>query len=282
MKKIIINADDFGLCAPVNEGIALAHRRGVLTSATLMTNTPGFDQAVALARENPALGVGIHLNIVRGRPLSPPETIPTLIGRDGRFPADAGRILRNLALGRIKADEIERELRAQIEKALATGLPLTHLDSEKHLHAAPPVFKIALRLGKEYGFRKIRFIRECAISRHPAQSLKAAWLSACCGLMKRRVREAGFVITDAFYGICNSGRMSALRLRRIFQSAGEGTAEIGLHPGFQTPELFAVEAEVGRYYINAFRERELQALLDPGLPAIARAANVALVNFNGI
>jgi len=282
MKKIIINADDFGLCAPVNEGIALAHRQGILTSATLMTNTPGFDQAVALARENPTLGVGIHLNIVRGRPLSPPGTIPTLVGRDGRFPAAAGRIIRDLVFGRIKAEEIERELRAQIEKALATGLPLTHLDSEKHMHAVPPVFKIALRLGKEYGFRKIRFIREYAVSRHVGQSLKAAYLSACCGLMKRRVREAGFVITDAFYGICNSGRMSASRLRRIFQSSGEGTAEIGLHPGFQGPELDAVEAEVGRYYINAFREGELQALLDPGLPAAAREADVALVNFNGI
>jgi len=76
--------------------------------------------------------------------------------------------------------------------------------------------------------------------------------------------------------------MSAARLRRIFRRVGEGTAEIGVHPGFQNPELFAVEAEVGRYYINAFREGELQALLDPGLPAAARASNVALVNFNGI
>jgi len=282
MKKIIINADDFGLCAPVNEGIILAHRRGILTSATLMTNTPGFGQAVALARENPTLGVGVHLNIVRGRPLSPPETVPSLLGSDGRFLANPGRILRRLATGRIRPAEIERELKAQIEKALATGLALTHLDSEKHMHAAPAVFKIVLRLGREYGFRKIRFIREYALSRYPVQTLKAAYLSVCCGLMKRRVRAAGFVITDSFYGICNSGRMSATRFRRIFRRVGEGTAEIGVHPGFQSPELFAVEAEVGRYYINAFREDELQALLDPGLPAVARAANVELVNFNGI
>lgn len=282
MKKIIINADDFGLCAPVNEGIILAHRRGILTSATLMTNTPGFEQAVALARENPALGVGVHLNIVRGRPLSPPEEIPTLVGPDGRFPAGAGRILLKLAAGRIRPVEIERELRAQVEKARATGLPLTHLDSEKHMHAVPVVFEIVLRLGREYGFRRVRFIREYGFSRHPAQSLKAAFLSLCCARMRRRVRAAGFVITDSFYGICNSGRMSAARLRRIFRRVGEGTAEIGVHPGFRNPELFAVEAEVGRYYINAFREGELQALLDPGLPAAARASNVALVNFNGI
>jgi len=282
MKKVIINADDFGLCAPVNEGIILAHRQGILTSATLMANTPGFDQAVALARENPTLGVGVHLNIVRGRPLSSRETIPSLLGPDGRFLAKPGRILRQLATGRIKPVEIERELRAQIEKALATGLPLTHLDSEKHMHAAPAVFKIALKLGGEYGFRKIRFIREYALAKHPVQSLKAAYLSACCGRMKRRVLAAGFVITDAFYGICNSGRMSAGAFRRIFQRLGEGSAEIMVHPGFRTPALFAVESEVGRYYINAFRERELQALLDPGLPAIARGQDIELIGFNGI
>jgi len=282
MKKVIINADDFGLCPSVNEGIILAHRQGILTSATLMANTSGFDQAVAMARENPALGIGVHLNIVRGRPLSPPGTIPTLVGADGRFPADAGQIIRKAMTGRIKPAEIERELRAQIEKALATGLPLTHFDSEKHMHALPPVFKVALKLGGEYGIRKIRFIREYALSRRISRSAKAAYLSLCCRSMRRRIRTAGFVITDAFYGICNSGRMSADVLRRLVRRLGEGTTEIMVHPGFRPADPAAVEAEVGRYYINDFRELELQALLDPGLPAIGRASEVEWIGFNGI
>jgi chitin disaccharide deacetylase len=282
MKKVIINADDFGLCPAVNEGIVLAHRQGILTSATLMANVSGFDQAVALARENPGLGIGVHLNIVRGRPLSPPGTIPTLIGPDGRFPAEAGRIMRRLAAGRIKPAEIERELRAQIEKALATGLPLTHLDSEKHMHALPPVFKVALRLGGEYGIRRIRFIREYSLSLRISRSAKAAFFSLCCRSMLRRIREAGFVITDAFYGICNSGRMSSAEFRRLFPRLGEGTTEIMVHPGFRPADPAALEAEVGRYYINDFRERELQALLDPGLPAIARANGIEWIGFNGI
>jgi len=282
MKKAVVNADDFGLCGPVNEGIILAHRRGILTSATLMANTPGFGQAVLLARENPSLGVGIHLNIVRGRPLSAPGSIPSLLGPDGRFLAAPGRILRKLAAGRIRDAEIEREFRAQIEKVLTAGLRPTHFDSEKHMHAAPAVFKIVLRLGTEYGIRKIRFIREYGLSRRPVQSLKAAYLSACCGLMRSRVRAAGFAVPGAFYGISMSGRMTSTVLRRIFGRLGEGTAEIMVHPGFRTPELFAVESEVGRYFINAFRERELQALLDPGLPAIARAHRVELVGYDGI
>jgi hopanoid biosynthesis associated protein HpnK len=274
MKKAIINADDFGLCPAVNEGIILAHRQGILTSATLMANTSGFEQAVALARENPALGVGLHLNIVRGRPVSPPETIPTLLGPDGRFPSEAGRIIRRVATRRIKP--------AQIEKVLAAGLPLTHFDSEKHMHALPPVFKVALKLGAEYGIRKIRFIREYSLSRRISRSAKAAFLSLCCRSMKRRVLAAGFVITDAFYGICNSGRMNAAVLRRLVRRLGEGTTEIMVHPGFRPADPAVVEAEVGRYYINDFRELELQALLDPGLPAIARASEVEWIGFNGI
>jgi hopanoid biosynthesis associated protein HpnK len=282
MKKAIINADDFGLCPAVNEGIILAHRQGILTSATLMANTSGFEQAVALARENPALGVGLHLNIVRGRPVSPPETIPTLLGPDGRFPSEAGRIIRRVATRRIKPAEIERDLRAQIEKVLAAGRPLTHFDSEKHMHALPPVFKVALKLGAEYGIRKIRFIREYSLSRRISRSAKAAFLSLCCRSMKRRVLAAGFVITDAFYGICNSGRMNAAVLRRLVRRLGEGTTEIMVHPGFRPADPAVVEAEVGRYYINDFRELELQALLDPGLPAIARASEVEWIGFNGI
>jgi hopanoid biosynthesis associated protein HpnK len=282
MRKIIINADDLGLCRPVNEGIIEAHRRGVLTSATLMTNTPGFAEAVALARDNPGLGVGVHLNLVRGRPLSPPAEIPTLLGPDGRFLTEPFRILRRLSTGRIRPAEVERELRAQVEKALATGLPLTHLDSEKHMHVLPPVFRIVIRLAGEYGIRKVRYIREVRLARRPAQAAKAAYLSACCRLMRGRVRAAGLVITDAFYGICNSGRMTANVLRRVLERAGEGSSEIMVHPGFQTPELFEVEGEVGPYYINRFREAEFKALLDPGLRDVVRARDLRLVNFNGI
>jgi hopanoid biosynthesis associated protein HpnK len=282
MKKVIINADDFGLCRPVNEGIVKAHRDGILTSATLMTNTPGFEEAAALAKDHSRLGVGVHLNLVRGRPLSRPEDIRGLVGREGRFLAKPSIILRRIVSGRIAAAEIERELRTQIEKALASGLVLTHLDSEKHLHAFPPVFRVVLKIAREYGFRRVRFIREYRLSRQVGQSLKAAFLSVCCARARGAVKAAGLVNPDAFYGISNSGRMTAPALRRIFERLGEGTAEIMVHPGFQTPELFEVEAEVGGYYINRFRERELRALLDPGLPPLVRALGIELVDFRGI
>jgi len=280
MKRIIINADDFGLSRSVNEGIIKAHRDGVLTSATLMANTPGFDQAVALAKENPGLGVGLHLNIVRGRPVSRPETVSSLLAADGRFPGRASVVMRRLFLGRMNKAEFERELRAQVEKALAAGVRLSHFDSEKNLHVLPPFFKLALTIGRDYGLSKVRFVREFRFSSAPGQSLKAAFLSLSCAGMKGRLRRAGLVITDRFYGISYSGRLTAAAIDRILSREEDGSAEIMVHPGFVDQGLLDLEATVGPYYINKYREAELEALLDGRLKETVRRRGIRLITFH--
>ncbi len=282
MSKIIINADDFGLCACVNEGIVLAHREGALSSATIMVNMPGFEQAVALSRENPRLGVGVHLNLVRGLPLSPAAKVPSLLGPDGRFLGSPARLMRKMAAGKASPAEVETELRAQIEKALAAGLKPSHVDSEKHMHAYPPVFRIAARLAGEYGIGGIRLIRERRLSRHPAQSAKALLLSLWSARSLAAVRAAGLVTTDRFYGICNSGRMTAVALRRLIGRAGEGSAEIMIHPGRVRPELFALEALTGPYFINRFREGELRAVTDPSVRAALHSGGAELTTYHGL
>jgi len=280
MKRIIINADDFGLSRSVNEGIIKAHRDGVLTSATLMANTPGFDQAVALAKENPRLGVGLHLNIVRGRPVSRPDMVSSLLEADGRFPGRASVVMRRLFLGRMNKAEFERELRAQVEKALAAGVRLSHFDSEKNLHVLPPFLKLALKLGRDYGINKVRFVREFRFSSAPGQSLKGAFLSLSCAGMKGRLRRAGLVITDRFYGISYSGRLTAAAIDRILSREEDGSAEIMVHPGFVDQGLLDLEATVGPYYINKYREAELAALLDGRLKETVRRRGIRLITFH--
>jgi hopanoid biosynthesis associated protein HpnK len=280
MKRVIINADDFGLSPCVNEGIVRAHREGVLTSASLMVNTPGFEQAVDLAARNPRLGVGLHLNIVRGRPLSPAETVPGLVSGEGRFPGGAGVVARRLLFGRIRKAELERELRAQVERALGAGVRLSHFDSEKNLHVLPGFFGVVIRLARDYGITKVRYVREFRLSRKAGQSLKAAFLSLACAGMKGRLRRAGLVITDRFYGISNSGRMTARALQSILSRQGEGSAEIMVHPGFVRPDLLDLEPLLGRSYINACRETELEALLDPGLKETVRNLDIRLINYH--
>jgi len=282
MRRLIINADDFGLCRPVNEGIILAHSRGLLTSATLMANTPGFDQAVDLARAHPRLGVGLHLNFVRGRPVAPPAKIASLVGADGLFFRSAATVVQGLFSGRIRKEDLEREGRAQVEKALAAGVRLSHFDSEKNIHVLPPLAGLVVKLAGAYNIRKVRVIKEYGLSASLGQSLKAWFLSLSSLLAAAQFRRAGLVIADRFYGICNSGRMTAVRLAGIFGRLRSGTAEVMVHPGFVTEELKELEATVGTYYINRYREAELRALLDPRPAETARRRGLRLINFHDL
>jgi len=282
MIKVIVNADDFGFCPSVNEGIVLAHREGILTSATLMANAPGFDQAVALSRENPGLGVGVHLNIVRGRPVSDPARIPSAVGPDGRFWGSVYRIVRKHWAGSIRPADVEAEWRAQIEKVRAAGIVPTHLDSEKHMHAFPPFFRIALGLARAYDIRAVRFINERCLSLSPSQSVKSIILAACCRSMRKTVRNHGIMTVDRFHGVCHSGRMTAPRIRRALERAGTGVHEIMVHPGRLTEELLALEREFGSYYINNLREVELRALLDPDLKRVVAARGIRLISYGGM
>lgn len=282
MRRAIINADDFGLCRGVNEGIIKAHREGVLTSATLMANMPGFEEAVGLARENPRLGVGIHLNILRGKPVSPPDKVRTLLAPSGLMLGSVYVFLRRLWAGRISPADVEAELRAQVEKVLAAGVPATHADSEKHIHAIPAVFRTVARLLPEYGLRRVRFINEFCFSPRPAQTAKSWAISLACRRMRRCLREHAIMTADRFYGLCGSGRMTVRRLARILERLGEGTAEIMVHPGYMTDELVALERLTGSYYINNRRELELRTLLDPAVREVVTRRSIELTTYREI
>jgi predicted glycoside hydrolase/deacetylase ChbG (UPF0249 family) len=140
--KLIVNADDFGYSRGVNFGIIDAYQKGVLTSATMMVNMPGFEHAVELAKRNPGLGVGIHLVLTCGVPVLP--ELPSLTDEIGQF-----RKLRGI-FHYASAEEIEKEFVAQIERFLASGLKPTHLDSHHHVHAHELVLPIVLRLAERY------------------------------------------------------------------------------------------------------------------------------------
>jgi predicted glycoside hydrolase/deacetylase ChbG (UPF0249 family) len=274
MKKVIINADDFGLCRGVNEGIVLAHQKGILTSTTLMANMPAFDHAVELAKQNKKLGVGIHLNIVRGKPLSPEDRVLSLLNKDKKFFSSLFILMKRILSRRINQQEIELEFRAQIEKILENNLQISHF------HCLSSLLKIVLKLGKEYNIKRIRYINEYCLSPRLFQSAKAFFASLSCSSMKQRIIEDGIFMPDKSYGICKSGRMSSQRIKKILSNLKDGVTEIITHPGFMTKELLDLEKEIGSYYINRYREKELNALLDKGLKQIIRDKEISLINFN--
>lgn len=134
-RKLIINADDFGLSPSVNRAILDCFRMGNVTSATLMANMPGTEDAAALAKENPGLSVGLHFSLTEGRPLS---SCPTLVARDGSFHDRTGLFLRSF-FRRIDPDDVRREFTAQMEKVRALGIVITHVDSHQHVHMDPGI-----------------------------------------------------------------------------------------------------------------------------------------------
>src|SRR5205823_3720263 len=156
LRQLVVNADDLGLTAGVNDGIFDAHDMGILTSASLFANAPATADAVRRARARSSLGVGAHLTLVDGTPTLPARSIPTLVTGDGRFRASWRPFIVACLQGRVSLGEVERELTAQIEQIRAMGISPTHLDAHKHVHLYPPVFAIVARLAARFGIPVVR------------------------------------------------------------------------------------------------------------------------------
>jgi hopanoid biosynthesis associated protein HpnK len=153
---LVVNADDFGRSAAINQAIIRAQREGILTTASLMVNEPGFEDAVALARQNTNLGVGLHLTLLCGRSALPPARIPGLVNQRGEFtnnPAGAG--FRYFFQHRLR-EQLKAELAAQFEKFRATGLELDHVNGHLHLHLHPVVFRILMEGNGQFGIERMR------------------------------------------------------------------------------------------------------------------------------
>lgn len=283
MKRLIVNADDFGLCASVNRGILEAHRGGIVTSATLLANAPGFEEALALARRTPSLGVGVHLNLTRGRALSPPAGIPSLARGDGAFAHTPWSIARGLWRRRIVLPEVEREWAAQVARICKAGLTPTHLDSEKHLHLLPPLLPVAMGLARDYGLRALRAGAEGGLLSRLAPT-NPQWYKACVlAVLGRRARRraAGATLRspDRVLGVVDSGRLDAGRLEALLGRVGGGVTELICHPGYDGPDLRRVLNETGGGSLRAAREAEVRAFTAPGLRERLRAGGIELIHY---
>jgi hopanoid biosynthesis associated protein HpnK len=272
--NLIVNADDFGLCEAVNRGIAQAHDRGIVTSASLLVAGDALDHAVHLARARPGLDLGIHLSLIQTRPVSPVARIPSLIGGDGRLHRDWRAFLSRYLRKRVRETEIEAELRAQIEKALATGLSFSHLDSHQHIHMLPGVLPIVVRLAAHYGIGAVRFPNERRAAGRP-QSRRLAELLALrvvCALSRPLLTRNGLLVPDEFRGLTEAGRWRSDSLADTIFDLESGLTEIGCHPGDDD----SIDSELGWGYRW---EQELAALTSPEVAAAISQGGVKLTTY---
>lgn len=232
-KKVIINADDFGLTREVNRGILRAFREGIVTSTSLLPVGQAFEEAVQMAHDHPGLGVGIHLCLTAEAPVLSRAEIPSLVDKDGRFYGNWRKLFCRLILGKIDLREVGKELEAQILKVFDSGLFPTHIDSHQHAHLFPMISDIVLQLAEKYKIKNIRYPRECRRFRGGtlAGFLKNLLLLIPLRRLKSKIRRHGLRSSDHFWGLSRSGKLNEGFLETCFKKMPGGISEIMCHPG---------------------------------------------------
>lgn len=275
MKRLIVTSDDFGLTRSVNDAVEEGHRRGILSAASLMVAGEAAADAVARARRLPRLGVGLHLVLVDGAPVLPPEQVPDLVGSDGRFPANVvaqgARIFARPAARRQAAAEI----RAQLEAFRRTGLALDHVNAHHHFHLHPTIRGVLLRLAGEFGIGAMRVPFEPPASSWRAGARGRAWFEGLMTIrpalrLKRRLEAAGLRCNDRVFGLAHTGAMVGATLQRYLETLPEGVTEIYFHPATDRPAVWPAQYQ---------SRGEFEALIDPASAAIIARQGIAPIPF---
>jgi len=273
---LIVNADDFGLSRSINRGILECHRDGIVNSASLMVNMPGFEHALSCLKEHPRLTVGIHVNLLRGEPLCGeyPHGVPQSL--DGRQRPSLACMTRSVVLdGYLHgARWVERETRAQIEYALSHGVSIAHLDSERNIHMIPALFKLFARLASDYNIPRLRIIDEEIFYRHNstgvaatgiARSLTRRFFSLAAPPNRLCARKHGITVNDHYFGFQEAGSLSLFRLESILRDLPRGTTEIACHPGYIDEEWYSYPLSNEEFYLTDGRALEVALLKHPTL-----------------
>lgn len=279
MKQLIVNADDFGLHPLINAGIIKGHQEGFITSTSLMPSAPCWQEAVRLAKENPRLGIGVHLTLVGGVPsVLPKEKVSSLLDDDGLFLPDYVAFAKRYYSGAVKRSELEAELRAQLERALSCGVNITHIDSHQHTHVLPGINSLVLKLSNEYNIIRVRIPKEGYLFTGGFQTgvgrlIGRSGLSFCADMAALRADSLGLRHPQHFYGMLAGGHLNAQLIANILRQLPEGVSELMTHPGLDS-------AALGKVFSWQYHWREeLDAYLDAGNKALLKELSIEPVSF---
>ena len=282
-KRLIINADDYGLSRGITDGIVLTHQKGILTSTSLMVNQPATEYAVSRAEGVPNLGIGIHLNLTQGTPVLPRDRVPTLVDEDGQF-YSCGTVAGKLLRLQVSASEIEAEFRAQIQLMKSYGLTPTHADSHHRIHMYPSAARAFHNAIVSEGIRRARAPRK---QYWPSNG---RWGGPHIGPLYRRLAAKSYLeflqsvifrdlrLPDAgvTFHPSYSGNLSALPRAwyNTLEHLPAGSYEMWCHPGFLESGFSGTDS------IAAQREVEIGILTDKTLRDLAHCRNIQLISFH--
>jgi len=232
LKRLIVTADDFGAAPEVNDAVEQAHRDGILTAASLMVTGDAAEDAVIRARAMPTLGVGLHVVLVEGRPVLPPEQIPHLVDASGQFRTDMVRTAITIFTKPAARAQLRAEVETQFARFAATGLALDHVNAHKHFHLHPTIASTILAVGRRYGMKAIRAPIEPG---DVLNRIEPGWggidiARPWAALVRRRMRRAGLLVPDQVFGLAWSGALDTKRLRGLTEHLPDGLTEIYTHP----------------------------------------------------
>ena len=264
MKYLTINTDDFGLNKDIDRGIIEAFNKGILTDASLMANGPNYEQAIRFAKEL-KIPIAAHINLIRGKMLTGFQPTGSIID------------FWKKSLEKKYLVGIEQEARAQIEKILNDGVKINQINSEKHSHFFPPVFKLWVKLAEEYEIPYIRFIKEFNLI-PSLQGIKANLLSIFSITNIKYLNNSTVKSTNYFRGILITGKINSTRLIKTIKTLKEGWTELMVHIGYNGE----IDKSMGQYFLTQSREEELKALLNPNFKDIISTLNIKLKSFGGL
>lgn len=269
--RLIVNADDFGLSPSVNAAVIRAHAEGILTTASLMVNEPGFDEAVKLARDNPRLGVGLHLTLLMGHATLPPEKIPGLVNLRGEFNNSAVGGGMNYFFRRSLREPLRAEIQAQFDKFHATGLTLDHVNSHLHLHLHPVIFKILMEDADKHRIRHLRLTRDClSRSRRMAggrwfyrasHATIYEWLSRRA---RKPLRQRGIKHAQITFGLLQDSRVDEEYVLKLLPGLPAGDSELYSHPS-----------------LDKFKH-EFDALVSPRVRKLVNQLGIRLIRYQDL
>ena len=270
----------------MNRAIIEAHRRGVVTSTTLMAKGQAFEEGARLARSTSQLSVGCHVVFIDGVPMLEPSAIPSLADTE-RFRDGLKSFAARAISGRINENELAAEASAQIRKIQSNGIAVSHVDTHKHTHLFPKILRPLLRAARNCGVRAVRNpfgprfpIKSSALLAKPSlwkRYAEVRILSRFAGKFREAVDREGFITPDGTLGIEVTGSLDETLFQAIASSIPEGTWEFVCHPGYNDADLMAA-----RTRLRESRETELRVLTLATARQLLEQEGVQLVSYHDL